>query len=126
MVQAILKTATGVEPEQHPEGLDFARSLTQIDQFQTFGELPLVVISSGKSLAEKIPDLPTRAALAFDRAWDEMQDELAKLSTKGMHLKAEQSGHYIHWDQPELVVKTIQQIVKILRNDSFFEETVLG
>jgi hypothetical protein len=110
--------ASGVASEQHPEGLDFATSLAQVDQAQTFDDLPLVVISAGKSQAEVMPELPVQAALAFDRAWDEMQDELTKLSTRGVHLRAKRSGHYIHCDEPELVVETIHQAVRAIRQSS--------
>ena len=118
LVQPILHMASGVVPEQHPEGLDFAKSLAQVDQAQTFGDLPLVVISAGKSQVEAVPELPVQAALAFDRVWDEMQGELTKLSTRGVHLRAKRSGHYIHCDEPELVVETIHQTVRALRNGS--------
>ncbi len=110
--------ASGGAPEQHPEGLDFAKSLAQVDQAQTFGDLPLVIISAGKSHVEVMPELPVQAALAFDRVWDEMQGALTKLSTRGVHLRAKRSGHYIHCDEPELVVETIHQTVRALRNGS--------
>jgi pimeloyl-ACP methyl ester carboxylesterase len=116
VVQPILEMAAGVEPEDHPEGLDFARSLAQVDPTQTFGELPLVVVASGKSHAEVMPDLPPQAALAFDQAWDEMQRDITKLSTKGVHVTAQKSGHYIHWDEPELVVETIHQVVRTMQD----------
>jgi pimeloyl-ACP methyl ester carboxylesterase len=114
LVQPILNMASGVAPEHHPEGLDFAKSLIQVDQMQTFGDLPLIIVSSGKSQAEEMPDIPVQAALAFDRAWNEMQYELTKLSTRGTHLTARKSGHYIHYDEPELVVEAIHQIIKSL------------
>lgn len=118
LVRPILHMAAGAAPEQHPEGLDFAQSLAQVDQVQTFGDLPLVVISSGKSHAEVMPDLPMQAAPAFDEAWDEMQSELTKFSTRGVHLRAKRSGHYVHCDEPELVVETIHQLVRAIRQHS--------
>ncbi|HKF35491.1 MAG TPA: hypothetical protein VKB35_01220 [Ktedonobacteraceae bacterium] len=110
--------AAGVPPEAHPEGLDFARSLAQIDPAYRFGALPLVGVASGKPHAEAMPDLPQAAALAFDRAWDDMQRDLATLSTKGLHITAKRSGHYIHWDEPDLVVGAIHQIVRGIQNRS--------
>jgi pimeloyl-ACP methyl ester carboxylesterase len=126
LVQSILTRASGVVPEQHPEGLDFAKSLAQVDQTQTFDDLLLTVISAGKSQAEAMPELPVQAALAFDRAWDEMQGELTKLSTRGVHLRAKRSGHYIHYDEPELVVETIHQAVRAIRHRSAREGTIRG
>ena len=118
LIQPILKMASGGTPEQHPEGLDFAKSLVQVDHTQTFGDLPLVVISNGKSIAEEMPELPVQVALAFDGTWNTMQSELTTLSTRGVHLTAKKSGHYIHCDEPELVVETIHQTVRTLRNGS--------
>ena len=118
LARPILTMASGVTPEQHPEGLDFATSLAQVDQAQTFDDLPLVVISAGKSQAEVMPELPVQAALAFDWTWDKMQGELTKLSTRGVHLRAKRSGHYIHYDEPELVIETIHQTVRAIRQSS--------
>ena len=44
--------------------------------------------------------------------------ELSGLSTKGNHLITEKSGHYIHCDEPELVVEAIHQMVKTIYNES--------
>ena len=118
LVQPILERAAGGTSEAHPEGLDFASSLAQIDPAHRFGALPLVVVASGKPHAEDMSDLPQPAALAFDRAWDEMQRDLAKLSIKGMHITAKHSGHYIHWEEPDLVVEAIHQIVRGIQDQS--------
>lgn len=104
-----LKMASGVAPELHPEGLDFAKSLAEADQTQTFGDLPLVVISATKSHAEIWPDLPIQAALAFTQTWDAMQSELPSLSIRRAYLTTKRSGHYIHRDEPELVMEVIHQ-----------------
>lgn len=115
LVRPILAMAAGVAPEDHPEGLDFARSLAQVDPTQTFGKLPLVVIASGKSHAEEMPYLPLQAAYAFDRTWQEMQKDLTNLSAKGEFVKAEKSAHYVHWDEPELVVEAIHRLISTIQ-----------
>lgn len=118
LVQPILTMARGVAPELHPEGLDFAQSLAEVDQTQTFGDLPLVVLSASKPPEEAWPDLPIQAARALTRTWDAMQGELPTLSTKGVHVITNRSGHYIQRDEPELVVETIRQVVRAIRNGS--------
>ena len=118
LVQPILEMAAGGPPEAHPEGLDFASSLAQIDPAHRFGALPLVVIASEKPHAQEMPELPQQAALAFDQAWDDMQRNLATLSSRGRHLIATRSGHYIHWEEPDLVVQAIQQVVADIQNRS--------
>lgn len=117
-VRPILTMAKGVAPEVHPEGLDFAQSLAEVDQTQTFGDLPLAVISASKAPEKAWPDLPIQAAQALTQTWDTMQGELPTLSTRGVHLITNRSGHYIHCDEPELVVKTIHQVIQAIRHGS--------
>lgn len=116
-VRSILTMASGVVPELHPEGLDFAQSLIEVDQARTFGDLPLAIISASKPPEETWPDLPIQAARAFTQTWDAMQSELPELSTKGAHFITNRSGHYIHWDEPEFVIEIIHQVIQTIRNE---------
>lgn len=45
--------------------------------------------------------------------FQQLQRELVQLSTCGMHIIAEHSGHDIHLDEPELVVTAIRQVVEM-------------
>jgi pimeloyl-ACP methyl ester carboxylesterase len=60
------------------------------------GDLPIVVLSAG--------DQPPHIVAAHQR--------LASLSTEGRHLVAARSGHWIMFDQPEVIVATIREIVE--------------
>jgi pimeloyl-ACP methyl ester carboxylesterase len=62
-----------------------------------FGDLPLVTISSTDP-----PDLRRRR-----------QDALARLSTRGSHVVASNSGHWIPLDQPEVVVDAIRNVLTL-------------
>ena len=98
----------------NPEGVDFAASARQVAATGFLGDLPLAVLTAGK-----IP--PTSACVPrayIERAqhlWLELQDQLARLSTNSMHLVAEQSGHCIHCDQPELVIDAIHKVIEAVR-----------
>jgi len=61
------------------------------------GSLPLTVITAGEHPTE---------------GWEQLQDELAALSTSSNHITAEGSGHYVHLDDPELVVQAIRDLVR--------------
>lgn len=78
-----------------------------------FGNLPLTVIRHG------IPDLfermPAAQADKAEEVWQALQSELSKLSTNSHLLVAEQSGHRIQNDQPDLVVDAIRQMVASIR-----------
>jgi pimeloyl-ACP methyl ester carboxylesterase len=58
-------------------------------------DVPLVIISSG--------DQPSKTIAK--------QQQLARLSTRSRHVVASRSGHWIQFDEPELVVETIRDLV---------------
>ena len=62
----------------------------------SLGHLPLVVITHGKDL---------------DASWQPLQNDLASLSSNSTHLIASGSGHAIMFDQPDLVIAAIKQVV---------------
>ena len=78
---------------------------------ESLGDLPLIVISHG------LPDLTlglTEAEQAqFEQEWAAMQAELFGLSSNSKQIIAQQSGHYIQLDQPDLVVETIREILQM-------------
>jgi pimeloyl-ACP methyl ester carboxylesterase len=45
----------------------------------------------------------------------EMQEALARLSSRSKHVIAEKSGHYIQRDQPQLVIDSVRQVVEATR-----------
>lgn len=108
-VQPIRRMARGVDPADHPDGLDFAASLAMVDD--TFMlQVPLMVLADRKPAAQMFPDLPLVAAQAFAQTWQEMQAELVGLSTQGTQIVVDQSGHYIHWKQPQVVIDAIRRV----------------
>jgi pimeloyl-ACP methyl ester carboxylesterase len=66
----------------------------------SLGDLPLIVLRHGKPL-------PTPAEEA---AWQAAQAKQASLSSAGRLEVAEQSGHAIQLDQPELVVAAVREV----------------
>jgi len=64
-----------------------------------FGDLPLIVLTSS---AEAATDSSKR-------------EELASLSTRGVHRVIAQSGHYVQLDQPQAVIEAIVEILATAR-----------
>jgi len=87
------------------EGKAIEQSKAQVRAAGAFPPIPLVVLSAGGDWPQ--PNLR--------QAWLELQEELAHLSPHGSHLNAEQSGHYVYLDQPELVVDAIRTVVDRVR-----------
>jgi pimeloyl-ACP methyl ester carboxylesterase len=74
-------------------------------------ELPLIALGHGRSIPG--PKRMTKEVKASrERIWRELQKDLAKRSTHGEFRVAEQSGHYIHVDQPELVLQAIRDVLQ--------------
>jgi pimeloyl-ACP methyl ester carboxylesterase len=84
----------------------FSQSAEQIQLVPDLGELPLVVVAAG---------VPNPAfgdsAEAFQEFWIESNRELAKLSREGEFLLAADSGHHVHQDAPELVLRAIERFL---------------
>lgn len=91
--------------------------LTDLDLPSTVGDIPLKVITHGIPREDGFLGAPLtrgRAALAEER-WQQMQREMVTLSPQGELIVAEDSTHVIQFDQPELIIGLVQQIVEDVR-----------
>jgi pimeloyl-ACP methyl ester carboxylesterase len=89
----------------------------------SLSDIPLIVLTAGVDWFSGDPDelLPGATAEMLQQAysvWLELQHELTALSTKSTHITAEESGHYIHHDQPDLVVDVIRQMVDSAQSEA--------
>ena len=71
--------------------------------FGELGDVPLIVITHG------IPFTGGQAKL--EEGWTAAQQRLASLSSNSELLVAEQSGHAIMWDEPDLVIDAVRRLV---------------
>ena len=69
------------------------------------GDLPLVVITRGKSEQEGPDSRATEAEHRKDHAM------IAGLSRRGKLIVAERSGHHVQLDEPELVIQSIRDVL---------------
>ena len=100
--------------QANPESVDVMASIDQVKSAGDLGDLPLTVITA------EVPDLPPfidrgiRDQLAG--SWLESQQDLVRLSTAGVHVIAEESGHCVQCDQPKLVADSILRDVARARH----------
>ena len=66
--------------------------------------VPLIVLTALRRLDESL--LPM---------WAQMQDELAALSSESKHITAREAGHYMHVDDPDLVIQAVRDLVRRCR-----------
>jgi pimeloyl-ACP methyl ester carboxylesterase len=86
----------------------------------SLGDLPLVVLSHGQPMA--MPGLSDEVNQANEQTWQQLQGELAALSSRGRLVVAEGSGHYLQLERPQLVIDAIGQVVASRRNEQLQPE----
>jgi pimeloyl-ACP methyl ester carboxylesterase len=91
----------------------FVESAAQAASTGSLGEMPLTVLSHDPDTPQ--PDLPEDLVRPTNDAWEQMQEELAHMSTRGKQTVAKNSGHYIQIDRPDMVVDAIREIVEQAR-----------
>jgi pimeloyl-ACP methyl ester carboxylesterase len=82
----------------------------------SLGDLPLLVLSHGQPML--MPGLTDAVNQANEQLWQQLQAELARLSSQGRLVVAQDSGHYIQLERPELVIDAIAEVVAAARTGS--------
>jgi pimeloyl-ACP methyl ester carboxylesterase len=75
----------------------------------SLGDLPLVVVRHGQPIA--MPGLAGEVNQANEQLWQQLQAELAGLSSRGRLVVARDSGHYIQLERPQLVIDAIAEVL---------------
>ena len=86
-------------------------ALMRSAQIGSLGDIPLIVLTAGKFEIAEVFGLNPEEEQQTAAARLELQAELVNLSSDGRQVIAEQSGHLIQLDQPELVVDAIREVV---------------
>lgn len=94
---------------------DIKTSSKQIKNTGTLRDLPLVIISVKHFLKPSLLTffLPLKQV---DEAWAKMQPELLKLSSNSKEIIAENSGHFVGIDDPEVMIKAISELIEQVRS----------
>ena len=105
------------QDQMNIEGVNFLISNEQVKTIQSLGDLPLVVISRSPNNTEwpSMPTLPKETNSALFQIWQDMQRELAGLSSNTTHVIASHAGHMIPTEEPELIIGVINKLVKTWR-----------
>jgi pimeloyl-ACP methyl ester carboxylesterase len=82
---------------------------TTTDAAPSLGDRPLIVLSAG---ARQYPGFTKEQAKRADKQANELEASRQKLSENSLLVVAKDSGHYIHFERPELVVDSIRRVVE--------------
>lgn len=92
------------------EHLDLVASAHQVSAVTNLGSIPLIVLTrSPKSPIG--PGLPEDFRAKMGQIWQGLQEDLCRLSTQSSHKVASKAGHYIHREEPQLVIDAILKLV---------------
>lgn len=83
----------------------FDRSGEQTVRTGPYGSLPILILSQD----------PGKDPSALSRAWNQMQEDLKKLSTRSRRIIAKGSTHYIQMDRPDLIEKQVPLFIEEIR-----------
>lgn len=95
----------------------WAASLTETAHSGPFADLPVLIFSRDPAQAMP-PGFPMSTALFHQtkQLWDGLQENLKRLSTHSRRIIARHSGHYIHWDRPELLNREVPGFIEQIRH----------
>jgi pimeloyl-ACP methyl ester carboxylesterase len=94
--------------------IDIQTSGRQVLDAAPLGDRPAIVVSQSTYDEEGIPKW---AAPIFAR----QQSKLAALGDDVIHIRAEDTGHFIHRERPELMLEAIAEVVRAVRDGSPLE-----
>lgn len=92
------------------ESFDHCSLRGVMNAFNWRADIPLVVLTQGLPYRPEDYANPSLASKYYQLHL-EMQADLVKRSPRGRQVVAEKSGHFIHQDQPELVVEAVRRVV---------------
>lgn len=92
------------------EFYNYRQSAEEVKHGGEFPDIPLFVLSRGKRVYPHNPKGDLMESL-----WMQLQSELTHLSHFSAHVVANRSGHFIHLDQPQLVIDSIALLVDVVR-----------
>lgn len=82
---------------------EFVESLQQLQETNVALRFPVIVIAAGKK---------DHYSPESQRLWNDMQKELTHISSDSEFILSEASAHYIHRDEPEVIVDAIRRLVE--------------
>jgi pimeloyl-ACP methyl ester carboxylesterase len=104
-----LRDPTIYKALQRPEYLTFRKSLREVGAVGDLGDLPIVVITAGGTFSD--------ATRLLYPTWIRLQNRIAGLSSRSVHVLATTSGHFVQVDDPQLTEAAIAAAVGAARDD---------
>jgi pimeloyl-ACP methyl ester carboxylesterase len=108
-----LRDSVDADPLESPEKLDWGKSLDEVGDVTSIGDLPAIVITAGSTFGGDEQILVP--------IWSRLQRDIAALSSRSVHVLAPTSGHFVQADAPEVVLASVRAAVNAVRADGQLE-----
>lgn len=93
------------------EWFDFGKNSDQFAPDMSIGNIPLIVLTAAPQAPHDNNPLPREWQSAVESLHQELQRELAGISSNSKHIVASKAGHNIQLDEPQLVLDAIMELV---------------
>lgn len=100
------------------ENMNVDRTLEEAGGLRTLGDRPLVVLTAMAPLgndALKAENMSRQADTRRREVWTKLHDDEASWSTRNRHQLVADSGHYIQFTRPDVVIAAILEVVDTVR-----------
>jgi pimeloyl-ACP methyl ester carboxylesterase len=93
-------------------------SMAEVTANGSLGDIPLVVLAHGRGLGDVLPaealeqlGLTPEILDQYEDIWRQLQEDHLSRSSNSTLIEAQDSTHYIYFDQPDLVVAAIHDMI---------------
>ena len=93
------------------EFYNFRQSADEVKDAGQFPNIPLLVLTRGKRVYPQ-----NQKGNLMEELWMQLQSEISELSVYSAHVMANKSGHFIHLDQPQIVIDSIAFLIDIAKD----------
>lgn len=95
-------------PSANPEQIDPKASESQVRAARDLGRKPVVILSHSSKFRLDA-SLPEEISLKLEEISQQLQGDLKRISSNSTLRQSANGGHYLHSDDPELVIQGIRQ-----------------
>lgn len=98
------------------EWFDFLRNTREMQHLPSLGDKPLIVLTRDPNSTAASGLVPNEWEQSIEPVWQELQRQIAALSTNSKHFVVPHAGHAIQYEQPEVVIEAITDVVNQVRS----------
>ena len=96
----------------------FSGTLAEAGTFRQLGDRPLFVLTAAKPMSKEDMTqmkMNTTQATEYQARWTQMQNEEAAWSSRSQHQLVPESGHYIQFEKPAVVIAAVRSVIDSVR-----------